>query len=380
MLSIPELLVEIDLDLDQVLLDPNNPRFAELGQHIDAVPEARFAEPRVQNQAYERMKTTRFDVAELRDTIKNLGFLPMDRVVVRRWRGNDNSTAAKALYVVIEGNRRITALRWLVELHDTGRETFSEQQLMNYKKLRVLLLDDENAPDRVRWILPGLRHVSGIKEWGAYQKARAVYELRESGVSPQEAAQSLGLSTRSANQLWRSYLALNHMRQDEEYGEFAEPTRYSYFEEVFKRPTVRDWLDWSDDDRRFKNEPALREFYMWVVGEVNDDGELSSPKLGEAKAVRDLGAIINDAAAMAVFRSPGGTLTRAMARFEADRPHEWIPAVANAETVLASLTADNIRNITSDELQALDSLQHRIARVLDDKAKLTGGSVDGNLR
>src|ERR1019366_7501037 len=36
------------------------------------------------------------------------------------------------------------------------------------------------------------------KEWGAYQKAKAVFELRESGLTAQAAAQSLGLNTRAA--------------------------------------------------------------------------------------------------------------------------------------------------------------------------------------
>jgi hypothetical protein len=376
--SIPELLTEIEMELQQILLDPNNPRFSELGQHLDAVPEHRFAEPRVQTQAYDRMKSGRFDVAELRDTIKNLGFLPMDRIVVRRWLGQGDMEAP--LYVVIEGNRRVTALKWLVELHETGRETFSEEQRQNFTRLKVLLLDHTRAPDRIRWILPGLRHVSGIKEWGPYQKARAVFELRDAGTSPQEAAQSLGLSTRAANQLWRSYLALNQMREDEEYGEHAEPNRYSYFEEVFKRPAVKDWLQWSDDERRFLNLNGTREFYSWMVGEVSDEGEeAGTPKFSEAKSVRDLGTIINDPAAMAVFRAPGGSLTRAMARFEADRPQEWMPAVANAETVLAALSADSIRNMAGDELAAVKSLADRIARLMQDHERLAevgdGGTV-----
>lgn len=207
--SLTSALSPISVQLDDILLDPNNPRFAELGQQLDAVPESRFAETRVQQQTFDRMKTPRFDVVELRDTIKNLGFLPMDRLVIRKWRAG--STRATK-YVVVEGNRRVAALKWLIELHESGKETFNEDQLRNFTSLEVLLLDDETAPQNAKWILPGLRHVSGIKEWGPFQKARAVYELRESGSAPQVAAQSLGLSTRQANQLWRSYLALEQMR------------------------------------------------------------------------------------------------------------------------------------------------------------------------
>ncbi len=369
---LPSLLKPSDLDLADILLDPNNPRFAELGQDVDAVPEARFAEPRVQQQAFEKMKTARFDVAELRDTIKNLGFLPMDRIVVRRWRGDPNTDQK---YVIIEGNRRLAALRWLLELHESGKETFSDEQLENFNKLQVLILDDQVAPENAKWILPGLRHVSGIKEWGAYQKARAVYTLREGGMSPQEVAQSLGLATRSANQLWRSYLAFEQMRADEEYGEYAQPNRYSYFEEVFKRSNVRDWLGWKDEERRFTNPPALREFYGWMVGEPAENGELGERKLPEAKSVRELGTILDDRTAMAVFRSPGGSLNKAQARFEAEHPQEWLPAVLDSERILAALSPDVLRSFTPEQLGAVQSLRDRVNQVLIDRDRLL---VDAN--
>ncbi|MGO9519617.1 MAG: hypothetical protein ACLPND_21475 [Candidatus Korobacteraceae bacterium] len=370
--DLPGLLVPATISLSDILLDPNNPRFAELGQPVDAVPEARFAEKRVQDQAYDRMKTPRFDVSELRDTIKNLGFLPMDRIVVRRWHGPEGQQPQK--YVVIEGNRRVAALKWLLELNETGRETFDEDQIRNFTELQALVLDDDNAPENVRWILPGLRHVSGIKEWGPYQKAKAIFELRESGMSAQVAAQSLGLSTRAANQSWRSFLALEQMGADEEYGEYVQPNLYSYFEEALKRPNVKDWLDWNDEQRGFRNEQHLKEFYGWMLGELLETGDLGEPKLPEAKSVRDLGRILEDANAMAVFTGPGGTLTRALARFEAEHPQEWLPAVANAQTVLASLSPDNLRALGDSDLAALRALSERIERVLEDRRRLLGES------
>ncbi|MDD5271771.1 MAG: ParB/Srx family N-terminal domain-containing protein [Methylovulum sp.] len=72
------------------------------------------------------MKDPVFGINELRDTIKTLGFLPMDRIVVRKWKGMPEK------YVVIEGNRRVTALKWLIALNDTGKETFTERQIANF--------------------------------------------------------------------------------------------------------------------------------------------------------------------------------------------------------------------------------------------------------
>ena len=366
--NLSKYLTKLQVLLDDVLLDPNNPRFAELGDAIDPIPETRFTEPKIQRDAFDKMKSDKFEVSELRDTIKTIGFLPMDKIVVREWKHNQIGNPKK--YVVVEGNRRITALKWLIELHDSAKETFTADQLSNFKNLEVLLLDQENAPNTAIWILPGLRHVSGIKEWGPYQKARAVYILRESGSSPQEAAQSLGLSTRAANQLWRSYLALEQMKGDEEFGEYAEPKLYSFFEEIFKKPDIREWLGWNDTERKFTNSAKVREMYMWIIGEPDDDGNLKEAKLTEAKSIRELSPILSDENALSVFRSPNGTLLRARARYDADHPEDWLPTVSNAESILTNLSAESIKLLTTPEIDALNKLKSRIETVLSYHDKL----------
>lgn len=361
----------IDVNIDQLLLDPNNPRFADVGESADQVPEHRVAEDRVQRDTLERMKASRFDVAELRDTIKTVGYLPVDRIIVRRWTGLHPDGLDR--FVVVEGNRRLAALRWLMELHETGRETFSEEQLSNYREIPALLLNEALAGETARLVLPGLRHVSGVKEWGPYQRARAVHILRQAGQSAQEAAQSIGLSTRAANQLWRSYLALEQMRSDEEYGEFVNPRMYSYFEEIFKRPNVREWLGWSDQTGEFTNGDRIREFYGWIVGEANPDDEgdeRSEPKLGEAKSVRDLSLFIDDDSALAVFRSPEGTLTRALSRYESEHQQAWQGSIGTAIATLASLTPDTLRSMSDPDIQLLDELKARLERVYGDRDRL----------
>lgn len=364
-----EILKPKKVKLDEILIDPNNPRFSELGQEIDLIPEERFGEEGVQNDALNKMKSTgKFEVAELRDTIKTLGFLPMDRIVIRPWKSK-KSTAIK--YVVLEGNRRITALKWLMELHKTGKEELSINQQNNFTEIEALLLDDTTAPDAVRWIIPGLRHVSGIKEWGAYQKAKAVFSIRKLGRSTQDTAQSLGLSVREANRLWRAYLALEQMKSDEEYGDYVDAGLYSYFEEIFKRPKLREWLKWDDEAQKFTNAVNLREIYGWIVGEPNDDGELGQKKLPEAKSIRVLDQIIDDAVSMAVLKSENGTLTKALARYETEHPDEWLPLIRNAENVLATMSADTLKKLTAQELESLEKLRKRIETIIADRKKLT---------
>lgn len=366
--QLSQFLSPLDVRLEDLLLDPNNPRFAELGEEPSAVPESRYAETKVQQTAYEKMKNSRFDVIELRDTIRELGFLPMDRLVIRKWR-DSNPEAPK--YVVVEGNRRVTALKWLLELYEQGKLQLTDGQRNSYSNFQVLRLDEERAPKSATLILPGLRHVSGIKEWGPYQKARMVYELRATGNTPQEVAQSLGLSTREANSLWRAYLALEQMKADEEYGEHAEASFYSYFQEVFKRANVKDWLGWSDAEGKFAKAPELRMFYGWIHGTEGDPGEEGvAPKLPESKSVRELGRIIEDPQAFTVFKTAEGTLTRALARVEVDREQEFIPAVAACESTLKALSPDRLRKMTDDEIVRLKQLSERISQLVKDRNAL----------
>jgi len=365
MKSLPLLLSPIMVGLSDLLLDPNNPRFSELGEDLRTIPESRFADEKVQNSAFEKMKDDKFDVVELRDTIKTIGFLPMDRIVVTKWVGYAPDGNQK--YLVIEGNRRVSALKWLIQLHDIGKETFSSEQLENFTQIQCLLLDTDHAPPSATLVLPGLRHVSGVKEWGAYQKAKAVHALRRGGMGPQEAAQSLGLSTRAANSSYRCFLALESMKIDEEFGEFADAKMYSHFEEVFRRANLRVWLGWDDNSERFTNGERLREFYGWIVPNVEEN---APAKLSDSRSVRDLSEIISDENALNILRSPEGTLARALARYEVDHPEDWYPKVLAAASALGALTPDMLRKMDDTTLRSLEDLRARIEQALADRVRL----------
>ncbi len=361
--NIPSLLEPIKVSLQDLLLDPNNPRFSALGEELHQIAESRFADEKVQSNTFEKMRHQSFDVAELRDTVKSIGFLPMDRIVVRKWKGVSQDGRIK--YLVIEGNRRVTALKWLVQLHEVGKETFTESQLRNFTDLEALLLDDAVAGPVVSLILPGLRHVSGVKEWGPYQKAKAVHALRKSGLSPQETAQSLGLSTRAANAAYRCFIALENMKADEEFGDYAEPKMYSYFEEVLKRPNVKAWLEWSDDKECFVNETRLTEFYSWIVPDQEESS--ATPKLPEAKSVRELSQIIEDENALNILRGADGSLARALARYEVDHPEDWFPKITSAIGALKSLTPEMLRKMDAASIAGLNELTGVVSRVLKDR-------------
>ena len=163
------------------------------------------------------------------------------------------------------------------------------------------------------------------------------------------------------------FLALENMKQDEEFGEYAEPKMYSYFEEVFKRPTLRVWLGWNDDVGKFTEDELIKEFYSWIVPQGEDN---PTPKLQNSNNVRELSHIIGDNAALGILRGPEGTLSRAIARFEVDHPEDWYPKVLAASAAVKSLTPDMLRKMDTPTLTGLTELQQRITQALKDRERL----------
>jgi hypothetical protein len=100
-----------------------------------------------------------------------------------------------------------------------------------------------------------------------------------------------------------------------------------------------------------------------------DDGNLT-PKLPEAKSVRELSEILDDEAALNILRSTEGTLSRAQARYQIDHPEDWYPKILAAESVLKSLTPDMLRKMDNDTAVKLEELSRRISQVLGDRRKL----------
>ena len=120
--DIAKQLESIDVDLNNILLDPNNPRFAEIDSTDVKISESRYDEERIKENTYRKMKQN-FDIDVLANTIKELGFLPFDKIIVRKWNFADNK------YVVIEGNRRIAALKSILEQHANGTLNLTQEQM-----------------------------------------------------------------------------------------------------------------------------------------------------------------------------------------------------------------------------------------------------------
>jgi hypothetical protein len=194
-------LVSITVPLSSIFLDPNNPRF--VGPNSQPIPDADVDSKAAQENA--RVLLIRdWGVEKLRMNMEVNGYLPMDRVVVRKLKDGK--------YVVLEGNRRICAAKLLGSIASDGSQV-SEEVLSSVRMIPCLEYIGSEAD--AAWIFQGLRHITGISEWSAYNKAKLLVEQMErEELSLTDAGKRFGLSAFGAGQWVRGYYAFKQAREE----------------------------------------------------------------------------------------------------------------------------------------------------------------------
>jgi hypothetical protein len=340
---------ELVAPIQSLYLDPNNPRFADLQDRLQPIASDRITEQGVQEKALARILDDHFEVTQLKDSIRTIGFLTVDRLVVTPL--SDNR------YVVIEGNRRLGAIKSLLEDHKNGEADLSEAVQTSLRNIPVLVIDEPELTKREHFarVLQGVRHVAGIRPWGPYQQAQVVALMLDDGKDQAEICEVLGLQKKRINILRRCFRALEQMRKDDDYGDKAKPALFSAFDEAFRLPTLRDdWLGWDDERGRFLNEQQRKLFYSWLVGAEDEDGNKCAPKINDPREIRKLRQLMNDAVRFKQFcENPALGLDEAMQGATGPKPAiPWRDYLQNLLNILNQVPAVDLES-ASDADEAL---------------------------
>jgi len=333
-----------------LVLDPNNPRFADLGVSRE-VPRERVHEASVQQTALDRMLDDRFGVPELKESIKKLGFLPVDRLIAVE-------LPVLGKYMVIEGNRRLAAVKSLLDDLDQGIEEITPATLATFEALPVVVL--LGTPDETMHfarVLQGTRHVGGVRQWGPYQQAQLIGQMLADGMTGPDIRRLLGLTQQRVTSLRRVYLAMEQMRGDSEFGSFVKPELFSNFEEALKVPRIRTWLQWSDETGRIEDSEARENFYAWISG-TEDDGQRFN-KIIDAKDFRLLPRVMDDPVQWERFKAdPRLTLQEAGTSLVPDLPSfDWRAALRRDLGHLQQIPALALADATDADVDLLQELR-----------------------
>jgi hypothetical protein len=237
----------VDMPLDQVSLDPHNPRIANTVSFSISDKGEKL------QRKIEELLWQDDDVRDLyRQVLINKGLV--ERIIVRQ----DGS--------VVEGNCRTVVYRKLREKRPTER----------YWKLIPARILPPDIGDRDVAILLGEMHVAGKNTWTPFEKAGHVYRMHNDfALTQDEIAVRLRMSKSKVNQLIRAFDLMKN-RYLPKYPGPASSRKFSYFEELYKKPPLREWIN---------STPGVEDLFVDWVG---------TGKLDQGAQVRELPSILED--------------------------------------------------------------------------------------
>lgn len=186
--------------IDELFVDPKNPRLGrrEVG---DDVP---------QERVLELMRDWALD--ELATSFLESGFWPQEALVVVK-----EQLYGQGRLVVVEGNRRLAALKYLKDAIEGEPITrkwrgFADAEVPDglFDQVPYVLADTREDVE----IFLGFRHVTGIKEWEPAEKAEYIAKLiNERNMTYREVMRRIGSKTDAVR---RNYIAYQTLLQLEE--------------------------------------------------------------------------------------------------------------------------------------------------------------------
>jgi AAA15 family ATPase/GTPase len=280
--------------IKNLLLDPNNYRFIDRPDY-KPVPENEVADPRIQlrSQSFVAGKNNE-NISDLIISFKTNGFLDIDQIQVKRIGEN---------YLVLEGNRRVTTLKYLYEEFLKGGDVGKLSE-SDFKSIQLVEIIDEDPVQHL--ITMGLHHISGKRRWSAVNEAQLIEDLiSKYGKTEDEVCNSLAISKQA---LRRSLRALSFIEQykSSDFGDQFQTPMYSIFEAAIGNPSMKLWLDWDDVEYHANDTAHVERFFSWISKseeiERTENGEErkvnKDPIIIQYRQVKDVAEFIFDEKAL----------------------------------------------------------------------------------
>lgn len=299
--------VKTSYHLNNLYLDPNNYRFVE-NDNYRKVDEDNLIDIQVQARTKQFIEgRKRSGITDLINSFKANGFLEVDVIQVKDLGENK--------YLVLEGNRRVTALKALQEDYEKSFDIGLLDSAI-FKKVPFEIHNNEEIEKHL--IIMGLKHIGGNKKWPVINQAQLIYDYlkpflnsgkKKYSEGEKKLCDSLGIMKVKLKTSQRAYhLILDYKKSD--YGDQFESDKYSIFEEIIKRPTIKEWLDWDDSQYVAKNKINKERLFSWIsmadaTSDDNENGDVnpdkSEPIITKSIEIRDLAKFIDNEEALTIM-------------------------------------------------------------------------------
>lgn len=254
------------VNIDDLFLDINNPRFH--GETDIKLIESDNVFDLRNQEIIRQYILKKYAASEIVDSILEVGFIPVDLIVVEE---------VGTKYIVVEGNRRLTAIKTIHGNIQRKEIETSNDILRSITELEVLKISPNKGERELKkWILQGIRHVSGVRQWGPYQQSMLIHELYcKHGLKFKDIGKTIGIHFNRVSTMLRAYFAILQMKKFEEYRSFAHANLFSHFEQAYIKKQIRDWMEWDDEIHEYTNKENLFKFYDLIIGKNKNQPVMS---------------------------------------------------------------------------------------------------------
>lgn len=339
------------LNIDQLEFDEKNPRLP------DTVS-------RKENEIIKYL-AAKTGIEDLMTSIGENDFFPGEAIVVTR--------AENGKYTVIEGNRRLAALRLLQNprLSDNIRSIKKAAEEAKYKPTEIPVHVVDSRDDALQYL--GFRHISGVQRWDPLAKARYLKLLfnQTSGEPEQrciEVAREIG-SKRNAVRRNLDALAAYEAIEKRDFfdirGLNEESFQFGVFYTAIGDSEIASFVGVRKDGESthpivrpesLKTGP-LKELTEWIFKK----DEQGSTRLGESRNIRKLSDVVANPNALETLRQ-GVSLDSAFSS-TVDNKKEFLRDITRATEHLKQANS-NLHSVEPDDLEAVNIVREAM-KVLD---------------
>lgn len=275
--------------IDRLILDPNNYRFIDRPDYKH-VADMDLADARVQQ------RTLNFILGKNQENVKDLissfttnGFLDIDQIQVK---------PVGDKYLVLEGNRRTSTLKYLYEEFKKGNDVGKLTEA-DFKSVNLVEITNEDPVQHL--ITMGLHHISGKKRWSAVNESQLISDLIDKyHLSEDDVCEKLGISKYTLRRNVRTLSLIEQYKQSD-FGDQFKANMYSIFEKIIGTPPVRSWIGWDNDTYKAFNEDKVERLFSWIstTEEVEVNGErkdtiIKEPIITQYRQIGEIANFITD--------------------------------------------------------------------------------------
>lgn len=339
------------IPISDLLLDDENPRLPE------------EFKPRTQSALLQWM-ANEYNTVEVARSIAEHGYFDSEPLIAIK----DGKQ-----FKVVEGNRRLTALKVLLDYQ--LRNSLELEESDEWEELAAEVKLEDSFPVHVaknrREVAPiiGYRHISGIEPWEPWAKARFIAKQVEGEkLSFSEVARIVGEEESDVRAHYRNFRVAVDAETKLKVSTRKVKDNFGFFTRAMNSVGLREHMGAPPPSEVRRGKPVLRkqkrkevaEVFSWLFG---DDGQ--EAVISESRQISDLGQVVSSKNALKVLRktrnledallASGGVRARLLKRLESA-----LQSLQKAELDIRTFKKDADVNEMLDECaETLDRLRTR---------------------